>query len=353
MAVSGSGFVIAGRRILTNAHVVSDATFIQVRRYGESERVPARVLFVSHDADLALLTVDAPGFFDDVTPLPMGGLPELQQEVLVLGFPSGGDTLSITRSVVSRIEHQSYAHSGTELLAAQIDSAVNHGNSGGPVLAGGAAVGVAMQVRSGSDNIAYMIPTPVIHHFLADVEDERCDGVPRVAFSWQRLEAAGLRHKYALPPSRTGVLVLEATPGTSAAEVLREGDVLLSIDGEPIAADGTIQFRANERTALSFLVQRRQVGGRADLELLRDGETVAAELRLDGRVGDGRLVPGPLHGERPSYFIYGGLAFCTLSVATCRPGASSGGRARPGTCWRCWGARRGPTTSRPSCCAAC
>ena len=159
--VSGSGFVIDGHRILTNAHVVSDTTFIQVRRYGDSERVPARLLFVSHEADIALLTVDAPHFFDSIAPLRLGGLPELRQEVLVLGFPLGGDTLSVTRGVVSRIENQTYVHSGMELLAGQIDSAVNPGNSGGPVLADGAVVGIAMQVTTGTDSIAYMIPTPV------------------------------------------------------------------------------------------------------------------------------------------------------------------------------------------------
>ena len=216
--VSGSGFVVTGRRILTNAHVVSDATFIQVRRHGESERFAARVLHVSHDADLAILTVDEPGFFDSLTPLSLGGLPELREEVLVLGFPVGGDTLSVTRGVVSRIEHQVYVHNRAELLAGQIDGAVNPGNSGGPVLAQGKVVGVAMQTAVGADNVAYMIPIPVLDHFLADVADGRYDGVPAIAFRWQRLEAADLRRRYALPPSRTGVLVLETMVGSAAAE---------------------------------------------------------------------------------------------------------------------------------------
>ncbi len=168
-SVSGSGFVIAGHRILTNAHVVSDATFIQVRRYGESQRVAARVLHVSDEADLALLTVDEPGFFDSISPLELGDLPELRQEILVLGFPLGGDTLSVTRGVVSRIESQSYVHANVEMLAGQIDSGVNPGNSGGPVLGDGKVVGVAMQVSKEADKVAYMIPTPVVAHFLADV----------------------------------------------------------------------------------------------------------------------------------------------------------------------------------------
>jgi S1-C subfamily serine protease len=312
--VSGSGFVIADHRILTNAHVVSNATFLQVRRYGDSERVPARVLFVSHDADLALLTIDEPGFFDQVPALDLGDLPELREEVLVLGFPLGGDTLSITRGVVSRIEHQNYVHANASLLAGQIDSAVNPGNSGGPVLSQGKVVGVAMQVSSGSDNIAYMVPTPVIEQFVTDVADGRYDGVPEAAFRWQRLEAADLRQKYGLPSTRTGILVLDTVPGSAASQTLQPGDVLLSIDGHAIGTDGTIEFRARERTDFGLLLQDKQLGASVQLELLRGGKSVQAELRIDRPVGAGRLVPGPLYGERPPYYIFGGLAFCPLTV---------------------------------------
>ena len=312
--VSGSGFIVEGHRILTNAHVVSDATFIQVRRYGDSERLPARALYVSHDADLALLTVDEPGFFDAIVPLRLGSLPELRQEISVLGFPRGGDTLSITRGVVSRIEHKTYVHSNDQLLAGQIDSAVNPGNSGGPVLADGRVVGVIMQVASRADNIAYMVPTPVVEHFLEDVADGHYDGVPQAAFRWQRLEATDLRRRYALPASRTGVLILETLPGSTAARVLRAGDILLSIDGRTLGTDGTIEFRGRERTAFSFLLQRRQLGDRVVLGLQRQGHTLRAELLLDRSVASGRLVPGPLYGERPRYYIFGGLAFCPLTV---------------------------------------
>jgi len=312
--MSGSGFVVTDHRILTNAHVISNATFLQVRRYGDSERVPARVLFVSHEADLALLTVDEPGFFESIPALDLGELPELREEVLVLGFPLGGDTLSITRGVVSRIEHQNYVHGNASLLAGQIDSAVNPGNSGGPVLSGGNVVGVAMQVSNGTDNIAYMVPTPVVGHFLADVADGRYDGVPQAAFRWQRLEAADLRRKYGLPSSKTGVLVLDTVPGSAASRTLRPGDVLLSIDGHAIGTDGTIEFRARERTDFGLLLQEKQLGDTAELELMRGGQSVKAELALDRPLGAGRLVPGPVYGERPPYYIFGGLAFCPLTV---------------------------------------
>jgi len=131
---SGSGSVIAGNRILTNAHVVANASYIQAQKHNDPKRYLARVVFVSHDADLALITVDEEGFFDDLEPLVLGELPEPQREVSVFGYPMGGKSLSITKGILSRVEQQIYAHAGSYLLAGQIDAAINPGNSGGPVM---------------------------------------------------------------------------------------------------------------------------------------------------------------------------------------------------------------------------
>ncbi len=144
---SGSGCVIEGNRILTNAHVVSDHTYIMVRLHGQSEKHPAKVIAVSHDADLALLTVEDASFFAGGKPLKFGELPEIEQEVVVYGFPEGGDSLSTTKGVISRIENQRYVHTWITLLAGQLDAAINAGNSGGPVLVGDRIVGVVMQGR--------------------------------------------------------------------------------------------------------------------------------------------------------------------------------------------------------------
>jgi len=101
---SGSGCIIAGRRILTNAHVVGDATYIEVQRAGATERFVGRVAFAGHDCDLALVTVDDERFFEGVSPLPLGDLPRPRDRILVYGFPTGGSALSVTEGVVSRIE---------------------------------------------------------------------------------------------------------------------------------------------------------------------------------------------------------------------------------------------------------
>ena len=131
---SGSGSVISGNRILTNAHVVANASYVQVQKHNDPTRYTARVVFVSHASDLALVTVDDPGFFTDLEALAIGDLPDPHEEVYVFGYPIGGRTLSITKGILSRVEQQIYAHSGDFLLAGQIDAAINPGNSGGPVI---------------------------------------------------------------------------------------------------------------------------------------------------------------------------------------------------------------------------
>ena len=136
-----------GKLIVTNAHSVSYATTLQVRLQGTSDKVLARILTVAHDCDLALLTVDEPGFWKAAPALELGSLPYLHDEVIVVGYPLGGEQISITAGVVSRIDHSTYAASNKDHLVVQVDSAINGGNSGGPVFdtATGKVVGVAFQ----------------------------------------------------------------------------------------------------------------------------------------------------------------------------------------------------------------
>ena len=98
--ITGSGCIIQGNRILTNAHVVNQNTFIQVRRESSQKKYIAKIETVGNDCDLAILRVEDPEFFNGVLPLEIGELPNLQDAVTVIGFPMGGDKLSITQGVV-------------------------------------------------------------------------------------------------------------------------------------------------------------------------------------------------------------------------------------------------------------
>ena len=152
----GTGFLIGENAFMTNAHVVSNAERIYISMYGDSRKIPARVKFIAHDADLALLEADDPRPFKGIRPFEFSkNLPHLEDEVRVIGYPIGGNRLSVTRGVVSRIDFTTYAHPrNTEHLTIQVDAAINPGNSGGAL-----ALAVADRVLM-LENAVYAILSP-------------------------------------------------------------------------------------------------------------------------------------------------------------------------------------------------
>lgn len=307
----GSGVIIEGRRILTNAHVVEGAVGIEVKRADGSQRFPAQVVFISHDADLALVEVDDPRFFEGAPAVPIGDMPRLQEEVVAYGFPIGGVTLSITSGIVSRVELDTYTQSGRSLLSVQIDAAINEGNSGGPVVSHGAVVGIAMQGMENADNVGYMIPSPVIRHFLADVSDGRYDGFPRIGFVAQDMESEAQRRAARMSPSQTGGLITRIDYGGPAYGLLRPRDVLLAIDGRRVANDLTVSWPGIGRVDYELAYQSKQIGEELMVTVLRNGKTLKKSITLKRHTP---LVPGRRTTELPRYFQFAGLVFQPLSM---------------------------------------
>ncbi len=314
--LTGSGCVISGKRILTNAHVVADGTFIQVRRAGQAKKYTAEVQIVAHECELAILTVADDSFFAGVEPLKIGDLPEVRDQVSVYGFPTGGDKLSITEGVVSRVEHIEYEHSGANLLNCQIDAAINPGNSGGPVIKNDRIVGVAFEAILGEDveNIGYMVPVPVINHFLEDIADGQYDGFPGLGISHQFMENPDMRRSFGLSEEQTGVLVNKIFPDSAARGFLKTDDIILSIDNENVDNDGTVEFRKGERTSFAYIIQKKFINDTIKLEILRGNKIMSVELKLSSGMDIGRLVPHERHDVAPTYFIIGGLVFEPLTL---------------------------------------
>jgi S1-C subfamily serine protease len=308
----GSAFFIGGTMFMTNAHVVSDAKNLLVKRADRPERVEARVLFAGHDCDLAVLTVDDERFFHGMRPLDFGGLPKLRSTVAAVGYPVGGTRISITEGVVSRIENRPYAHTRADShLAVQIDAAINPGNSGGPVLQDGKVVGVAFQGQMFGQNIGYMIPMTVIRHFLDDIADGRYDGYPELGIYDGKLESEALRAYLGVPSGATGIVVLAPTPYASCEGLLRRNDVVHAIDGIPIENDGTIKVDG-EFLEYTHVVEGKQVGEKVTLAVRRDGRVVdiVVPLRAWGARMSGRI----LYDRRAEYLVDGGYVFVPLTM---------------------------------------
>jgi len=312
----GSGFLIKNRRILTNAHVAGNARFIAVEKEGDSRKYEAKVKFVANDCDLAVLEVQDPAFFREMTPMTFGGTPSLDSAVTVIGYPIGGNHLSFTRGVVSRIDYQVYSHSAVDShLAIQIDAAINPGNSGGPVLQNGKVVGVAFQAYSGAvaQNVGYMIPNPVIQRFLTDIEDGNYDHYVDLGVYFFPLLNGAHRRALGLQPGDYGVVisgVITAGAAGAAGGILKTGDVLLTIDGLPIFSNGYVEMDG-QRVLMAEVVERKFKGDAVQLKILRNRTEKQVTLKLNSPWP--YLMTGRRHGVRPRFVVYAGLVFQPLS----------------------------------------
>jgi S1-C subfamily serine protease len=306
----GSGVILPDNTILTNAHVVAHHTFVQVKKYNDAKKYTAEVVAVGSDCDLALIKVKNPDFYINIPKVEFGALPQLQDTVSVLGYPRGGDKLSITEGVVSRIEITSYALSTRQLLTVQIDAAINPGNSGGPVFQDGKLVGIAMQKLSNGQNIGYMIPTPIINHFFDDLKDGEYDGFPYMGIEFEITENKNLRTYFGIDALTGGVLVESVIPFAPAHNHLQAGDIITQINDVMIDEDATYLFRDNERLILTHLISEQQVNDTISVHYIRDKKAHTVDIQLKKMPF---LVPPPQYFEKPPYYIFGGIVFTVLS----------------------------------------
>ena len=310
---NGTGFYIGDGRILTNAHVVANATYIAVLRDGDSTPLPAYVRFIGHDCDLAVIELKHKNALSGLRPMGFGGLPKLRSAVATIGFPTGGEQISITEGIVSRISYRRYVHHGNAShLLVQVDSAINPGNSGGPVVQGRKVVGVAFQSFSRAENTGYIIPVPVIERFLKDIEDGDYDGHPQDGLGtmeWALLNPSTAAF-HGLQESDGGTKISAVAAWASTAERLRVGDIILAIDGIKVGVDGKVEFQ-DERVDFRTIYDLKQHGETVLFDIVRDGNRQRVEVPIGPSLR--HHEPEFVYARHPQFYVWGGLVFSRLS----------------------------------------
>ncbi len=305
---TGTGVIIEGKRILTNAHVVLYASQVQVQANQSGDKISATVETIAQGIDLATLKLDDESFFETRAPLARATkLPAVKESVLVYGFPTGGTNLSITKGIVSRIDFTLY-NFPTSGLRVQIDAAINPGNSGGPAVADDKMIGVAFSRLGGGDNIGYIIPCEEIELFLADAADGHYDGKPAMFDALQTFENPALRPFLKVGRGVDGMIVTQADTD-DAAYPLKPWDIITRIGETAVDNEGMVKV-GDIRVRFQYLIQKVARDGQVPLTVVRAGE----ELKLRVPVAPKRpmLIPD-LEGRYPSYFVYGPLVFSTAT----------------------------------------
>jgi S1-C subfamily serine protease len=306
--VTGSGVVIEGDRILTNAHVVLYASQVQVQANQAGDKLLATVAAVAPGIDLAVLKVEDRSFFKQHPALARANtLPRIKDAAFAYGFPTGGDALSITRGIVSRIEFMEY-NSMVAGLRIQIDAAINPGNSGGPVLVNDQMVGLAFATTG--NNIGYIIPNEEITLFLEDIADGRYDGKPAMFDELQTLENAGLRRYLALGPEVHGIVV-HRPYRTDAAYPLKEWDVITAIGTTPVDDQGMVLLSPDLRVRFQYMIQKLAKNGTVPLTIARGTKSLSVQLPVIARRP---YMIWDLEGSYPEYFICGPLVFSRATL---------------------------------------
>lgn len=300
----GTGVLIGKNRVLTNAHVVSHSTEITVQ-FGDGAKVlEAKLIAISQSVDLALLEFDNDPSLENIQPPKISSkLPVAKSKVQVYGYPVGGDAVSITEGIVSRIEFvelDPHVHG----LRVQVDAAINPGNSGGPAVVDGEIIGINRAKLSTADNIGYLIPALEVSLFLRDVEDGKYDGKPVLFRKGQPLENVDIRKRFGLNDDQTGILVRHLY-SDDPEYPLKQNDVVTTIGEFKVSNSGRITVEGQQfgwQYALPIVAK----DGHVELSVVRDGQP----LKLNAP-----LLPKPVSvldrlGERlPSYFVYGPIIF--------------------------------------------
>ena len=243
----------------------------------------------------------------------MAAFRKFNPRVSVFGYPVGGDRLSVTEGIVSRIDFLTYTHSLVDThLAIQIDAAINPGNSGGPVLQRGKVVGVAFQGYSGdvAQNVGYMIPVPVIQRFLKDISDGHYDRYMDLSIATFPLQNPAMRRALGLADDEQGVMVSSVASAGCSAGILKQGDVLMSIDGHQIASDAFVELDG-ARVQMAEVVERKFKGDDVHLHIFRDRKEMDVTVKLDAAWPYG--LQANAYDVSPRYVLFGGLLFQPLN----------------------------------------
>ena len=259
----GSGFVYdSNGHIVTNEHVVDGASSIEVA-FPDGSKSSASLVGSDASTDLAVIKVDASS---KLHPLTLGdsGRLSVGDPVVAIGSPFGLEE-TVTSGIVSALHRQMTSPNGFAIAdSIQTDAAINHGNSGGPLLDSSAhVIGVNTQIKSdsgGNEGVGFAVPSATIKDVVSQI-----------------LATGQAEHAYLgvqLDSTASNARLASVQPGTPAARAgLQSGDVITAIDGKTITSTNGVQSA----------ISSKHPGDKISLTYTRDGQSNTVEVTLATR----------------------------------------------------------------------
>jgi len=304
-----SAVVVEGSRLLTTAQIVADATFLQADKFGRSTRANPRVEFVDPEIDLALIAVDDPAFFSDLVAAPLAALAPSEGTLRTVRWRN--QQLESAASRVKRIVVESSTFTSVEHPFLTVETDLDGGGWAEPVFLEGQLVGITV---SQNERRARVLPVEILARFLERAKEPATyRPFPVFGALWQLNTDPALTAWLGQVGEPRGILIRQIPWGSSACGVLEPWDILLSIDGQPIDAEGFFAHpRYGQLRFPAIFVIDRTAGEVVPIQVLRGGVSLDLRMMLRAYPAAQELIPAESGSGAPPYRIAGGLVFREL-----------------------------------------
>jgi len=303
------GIVVPGNRILVLAHNLDNATLIQVEKFDRPPRVPARIIHSDPQVNLALITVDEPGFFDDLKAVNIADF-TAGEDFFCTSWKSGQLTTASCR--FSRVVVRSSFVPYFNYAGLYFITDLKGGGRGEPVFSGDKLVGIT---RSQDSDQIVVFPAELIQSYLKAVDLPAYPGFARLGVNWQINKGQAQAEYLGLEGPARGMLIRSCLPGGSADGVLLPDDLLLELDGYAIDSQGDYMHpRYGWLDYKLISAEGHYAGDTIPARVLRDGKEIELEVSLKNIPASSALIPATRTEQPPPYLIAGGLVFRELDT---------------------------------------
>lgn len=314
----GLGVLLDKNQILVTAQIIADSTYIELEQADSGRKLPAKMVAVDYDANLALLEpAQNPGdFFSGLKPMTVEENAKIGDELQAWQLDRVGELIrspvTINKIMVSRyfLETSMFlVYEANGIIRSEANSFTL------PVIKGGKLAGLLLSYDS-KNQTALVLPGPIIRHFLKDVADGSYEGFPSLGVEYQTTLDEQFKEYLGMKKEQQGVYVSGITKGGSAESVgVKVGDIILEVNGNAVDARGDYKDAEFGRLNVSHLVRGSSfVGDEIKIKVLRDGKPEMITGKLTRKLPGDYLVPPYLFDRGPNFLVHGGLIFLELSM---------------------------------------
>ena len=307
------GAVLTGKRVLVSAELVANANYVEFELPDGGGKTPASIEAVDYECNLAVLRGEDDKFLDNFNPFELTDA-KVGDTINIWQLENTGVVLA-TAGPLTTAEVSRYSIDESTLLVYRSTASIQFRDSSFvlPAVKAGKLAGLVVRYDNGA-NSAEIIPSPVINHFLKDAAKAPYEGFPRTGMGFANTRDPQLRRYAGIKPGG-GIYVTQVLKdGPAATAGLKIGDIILSIDGNPIDQDGNYVDPDYGKLALIHLVSTRHyVGDVVKFGIERGGVKQDLQVTLAHRDVRSYTIEPYVIDRAPKFFILGGLILQELS----------------------------------------